>query len=64
MFNNSQTYSDIWQLCLNRIKERTYQIAFPEESVRDHIAERHQEEMIEKVMRGQGNGQKKKNEHV
>ena len=48
----------------NRIKERTYQIAFPEESVRDHIAERHQEEMIEKVMRGQGNGEKKKNEHV
>lgn len=48
----------------NRIKERTYQIAFPEESVRDHIAERNQEEMIEKVMRGQGNGEKKKNEHV
>lgn len=48
----------------NRIKERTYQIAFPEESVRDHIAERIQEEMIEKVMRGQGNGEKKKNEHV
>ena len=23
MFNNSQTYSDIWQLCLNRIKEQT-----------------------------------------
>ena len=22
MFNNSQTYSDIWQLCLNRIKEQ------------------------------------------
>ena len=39
----------------NRIKERTYQIAFPE---------RNQEEMIEKVMRGQGNGEKKKNEHV
>ena len=32
----------------NRIKERTYQIAFPEESVRDHIAERNQEEMIRK----------------
>ena len=31
---------------------------------RDHIAERNQEEMIEKVMRGQGNGEKKKNEHV
>ena len=34
----------------NRIKERTYQIAFPEESVRDHIAEQHQEEMLEKLM--------------
>ena len=34
----------------NRIKERTYQIAFPEESVRDHIAERMQEEIIEKVI--------------
>ena len=32
----------------NRIKERTYQIAFPEESVRDHIAERMQEEIIER----------------
>lgn len=36
----------------NRIKERTYQIAFPEESVRDHIAERMQEEIIEKMMAG------------
>ena len=34
----------------NRIKERTYQIAFPEESVRDHIAERMQEEIIEKMI--------------
>ena len=34
----------------NRIKERTYQIAFPEESVRDHIAERMQEKIIEKVI--------------
>lgn len=34
----------------NRIKERTYQIAFPEESVRDHITERMQEEIIEKVI--------------
>lgn len=34
----------------NRIKERTYQIAFPEESVRDHIEERMQEEIIEKVI--------------
>lgn len=40
----------------NRIKERTYQIAFPEESVRDHIAERRREEMIEKVMKGRNNG--------
>lgn len=36
----------------NRIKERTYQIAFPEESVRDHIAEQHQEDMIRKLMEG------------
>lgn len=36
----------------NRIKERTYQISFPEESVRDHIAERMQEEIIEKMMSG------------
>lgn len=36
----------------NRIKERTYQIAFPEESVRDHIAEKHQEDMIQKLMDG------------
>lgn len=36
----------------NRIKERTYQIAFPEESVRDHIAELHQEDMIRKLMDG------------
>nr|DAQ42552.1 MAG TPA: Replicative helicase [Caudoviricetes sp.] len=36
----------------NRIKERTYQIAFPEESIRDHIAERMQEEIIEKMMAG------------
>lgn len=34
----------------NRIKERTYQIAFPEESVRDRLAEQHQEEMLGKVM--------------
>ena len=37
-------------LITNRIKERTYQIAFPEESVRDHIAERMQEEIIEKMI--------------
>lgn len=35
----------------NRIKERTYQITFPEESVRDYIAEQMQEEIIGKVMR-------------
>ena len=40
----------------NRIKERTYQIAFPEESVRDHIAERLQGEIIEKMMKGRSNG--------
>lgn len=40
----------------NRIKERTYQIAFPEESVREYIAERHREEMIQKVMGGRNDG--------
>lgn len=38
----------------NRIKERTYQIAFPEESVRDHIAEQLREEIIEKVINSGG----------
>lgn len=42
----------------NRIKERTYQIAFPEESVRDHIAERHKAEIINKMMRGNRDGKK------
>ena len=36
----------------NRIRERTYQIAFPEESVRDHIAEQHQEDMLQKLLNG------------
>ena len=48
----------------NRIKERTYQIAFPEESVRDHIAERNREEMIEKSYeRTRAMERRKKNEH-
>lgn len=34
----------------NRIKERAYQITFPEESVRDHIAEQHQEDMLQKLL--------------
>lgn len=46
---------------INRIKERTYQIAFPEESVREYIAERHREEMIQKVM-GDGAMGKRKGE--
>lgn len=33
----------------NRIKERTYQIAFPEESVRDYIAKKNQEELLKKI---------------
>lgn len=33
----------------NRIKERTYQIAFPEESVRDYMAKKNQEELLEKI---------------
>ena len=42
----------------NRIKERAYQIAFPEESVRDHIAEQHKAEIINKMMRGNRDGKK------
>jgi len=38
----------------NRIKERTYQIAFPEESVRDYIAEKNNQELINNL-RGQKN---------
>lgn len=33
----------------NRIKERTYQISFPEESVRDYIAEKNKNDMIERL---------------
>ena len=33
----------------NRIKERTYQIAFPEESVRDYIAQKNQENLLRKI---------------
>ncbi|WP_312448236.1 ATP-binding protein [Lacrimispora sp.] len=35
----------------NRIKERTYQIAFPEESVRDYIAEKNNQELINNLKR-------------
>lgn len=34
---------------VNRIKEMTYQIQFPEESVRDYIAESHNQEMLKKI---------------
>lgn len=33
----------------NRIKERTYQIAFPDESVREYIAQKNQEELLRKI---------------
>lgn len=33
----------------NRIKENTYQIAFPEESIREHIAKRNNQEMLENL---------------
>lgn len=33
----------------NRIKERTFQIAFPEESVRNHIADKNNIDMIERI---------------
>ena len=33
----------------NRIRERTYQIAFPEESVRDYIAQKHEKSLLEKL---------------
>jgi len=36
----------------NRIKERTYQIAFPEESVRDYIAEKNNQELINNLKGG------------
>ncbi len=34
---------------VNRIKERTYQIPFPEESVREHIAEENRRELFENI---------------
>lgn len=37
---------------VNRIKERTYQIAFPEESVRNYIAEKNNADMIERLKEG------------
>lgn len=36
----------------NRINERTYQIAFPEESVRDYIAEKNNQELINNLKGG------------
>lgn len=34
---------------VNRIKERTYQIPFPEESVREHIAEENRKELFDGI---------------
>lgn len=39
---------------INRIKERTYQIPFPEESVRDIIARRNMRELADGIKREQG----------
>ena len=36
----------------NRIKEMCYQVNFPEESVRDHIADKNMQDMMRKVMGG------------
>lgn len=36
---------------VSRIKERTYQIPFPEESVREHISERNMADLMERVSR-------------
>lgn len=38
----------------NRIKEMTYQIQFPEESVREYIAQKNNEEMLRKIGGGMG----------
>lgn len=40
----------------NRIKEMCYQVNFPEESVRDHIADKNMQDMMEKVIGGRKNG--------
>lgn len=36
----------------NRIKERTFQLPFPEESVRERIAEKNRKDLIEGIRRG------------
>lgn len=36
---------------VSRIKERTYQIAFPEESIREYIAKSNQNELLRKMLR-------------
>ena len=40
----------------NRIKEMCYQVNFPEESVRDHIADKNMQDMMEKVTGGRKSG--------
>lgn len=42
----------------SRIKERCYQVAFPEESVRDYIAEKNMESMLEKICDKEGSNGK------
>ena len=40
----------------NRIKEMCYQVNFPEESVRDHIADKNMQDMMDKVTGGRKSG--------
>ena len=40
----------------NRIKEMCYQVNFPEESIRDHIADKNMQDMMEKVIGGRKSG--------
>lgn len=51
IFTSNDTLNDLQYdtRITNRIKEKTYQIAFPEESVREHIAEKNQAELLEKL---------------
>lgn len=38
---------------VNRIQERSYQIQFPEESIREHIAEQNNKDMVGKIRKGE-----------
>ena len=45
----------------NRIKERCYQIDFPEESVREHIYQENMQRMVEKIGAGYAQGRSEQN---